>query len=72
VKTIAVDETTWKKLKELKDRLGLQSYNDLIATLVEEWKLAKIKEQVNELEFDIDPKDAISFFKSRQSSQRRT
>ncbi|MGB9709563.1 MAG: hypothetical protein ACP5II_06805 [Infirmifilum sp.] len=72
MKTIAVDETTWKKLKELKDRLGLQSYNDLIATLVEEWKLAKIKEQVNELEFDIDPKDAISFFKSRQSSQRRT
>jgi predicted CopG family antitoxin len=63
-KTIAVDEATWKKLRALKDKLGLQSYNDVINILVERWHVSEIKEAVDTLSLDLEPQEAVSILKS--------
>jgi len=53
LKTIAIDEKTWRKLKEIREKLGAQSYNELINILIEEWRIKKIKENVESINTDI-------------------
>ncbi|NPA98476.1 MAG: hypothetical protein GXO43_03760 [Crenarchaeota archaeon] len=53
MKTIAIDEKTWRKLKEIREKLGAQSYNELINILIEEWRIKKIKENVESINTDI-------------------
>jgi len=53
LKTIAIDEKTWRKLKEIREKLGAQSYNELINILIEEWRIKKIKESVESINTDI-------------------
>ncbi len=49
MKTIAVDEETWRKLKKLRERLRARSYDEVIDRLIELWhknELAKAAEEM--------------------------
>ncbi|ABL79069.1 ribbon-helix-helix protein, CopG family [Thermofilum pendens] len=70
MKTIAVDEATWKRLRELKDKLGFQSYNDVIRALVEQWHVSRVQESVEKLEIDVDAAEALAFFRQMKSIQK--
>ena len=70
MKTIAIDEKTWKKLKEIREKIGAQSYNELINILIEKWHVTKIKENVDMLNIDI-PSDMVNNYINRIKSQRK-
>ncbi len=55
MKTIAVDEKTWKRLKEMREKLGTQSYNELINLLIERWHVTEFKKAVDKIKIDLSP-----------------
>lgn len=61
MKTVAISEETWRKLKELKERMSFQSYNELINALIEKWHLASLKEELSKIDFDITANEAQEF-----------
>ncbi|MEM4718120.1 MAG: hypothetical protein QXE81_05115 [Desulfurococcaceae archaeon] len=61
MKTVAVSLETWQKLKELKERMGFQSFNELIETLIERWHLTSLKEELSKIDLNIEYKDAKKF-----------
>lgn len=69
MKTIAVDEETWRKLRELKDRMGYQSFNEVINALVRKWHTSFARESIEKMGVEIDPEEVESFFK--QLKRRR-
>ncbi|MEM0490224.1 MAG: ribbon-helix-helix protein, CopG family [Ignisphaera sp.] len=73
MKTIAVDEETWRKLRELKDRMGYQSFNELINELIKRWHMNVARENIERISIDVDPEEATAFFrqiKRKQGSNR--
>ncbi|MEM1542332.1 MAG: ribbon-helix-helix protein, CopG family [Ignisphaera sp.] len=73
MKTIAVDEETWRKLRELKDKMGCQSFNELINELIKRWHMNVARENIERISIDIDPEEATAFFrqiKRKQGSNR--
>jgi len=63
MKTIAVDEETWRKLRELKDRMGYQSFNELINELIKRWHMNVARENIERISIDVDPEEATAFFR---------
>ncbi|EEB75050.1 hypothetical protein [Thermococcus sp. AM4] len=49
MKTIAVDESTWKKIKMLKDRLDARSYDEVLQRLIEVWHLVELDKKVDDI-----------------------
>ncbi|MEM2614102.1 MAG: hypothetical protein QXO15_07760 [Nitrososphaerota archaeon] len=49
MKTIAVDEETWKRLRKLRDKFGAKSYDEVIDKLIELWHKQELTEGVEEL-----------------------
>ncbi len=47
VKTIAVDEETWKRIKTLKDKFEARSYDEVIKKLIETWHLLELDKKVD-------------------------
>lgn len=62
MKTIAVDEKTWRKLKELKEKLDMKSFDDLINTLIDTWNLHLIRETADKITVSVDSEEVVSFF----------
>ncbi|HDI31207.1 MAG TPA: hypothetical protein ENF80_00140 [Thermofilum sp.] len=54
MKTIAVDKTTWKKLKRLREKIGARSYDEVIKRLIELWNLTELDKIVSEVTFPDD------------------
>jgi len=49
MKTIAVDEETWRRLRRLRDKFGAKSYDEVIDKLIELWHKQELAEGVEEL-----------------------
>ncbi|WP_048147073.1 hypothetical protein [Pyrococcus abyssi] len=49
MKTIAVDESTWKKIKMLKDKLEAKSYDEVLQKLIETWHLVELDKKVDKV-----------------------
>uniref|UniRef100_A0A7C4D163 Ribbon-helix-helix protein, CopG family n=1 Tax=Ignisphaera aggregans TaxID=334771 RepID=A0A7C4D163_9CREN len=69
MKTIAVDEETWRKLRELKDRMGYQSFNELINELIKRWHMNVARENIERISIDVDPEEATAFFRQIKRKQ---
>ncbi|ASJ09172.1 hypothetical protein A3L11_07990 [Thermococcus siculi] len=52
MKTIAVDESTWKKIKMLKDKLDARSYDEVLQKLIETWHLVELDKKVDNVIMD--------------------
>ena len=52
MKTIAVDESTWKKIKQLKDKLDARSYDEVLQRLIETWHLVELDKKVDNVIMD--------------------
>ncbi|ASA78501.1 MULTISPECIES: hypothetical protein [Thermococcus] len=52
MKTIAVDESTWKKIKLLKDKLDARSYDEVLQKLIETWHLVELDKKVDNVIMD--------------------
>jgi len=52
MKTIAVDESTWKKIKMLKDKLDARSYDEVLQKLIETWHLVELDKKVDSVVVD--------------------
>ncbi|MEM1817051.1 MAG: hypothetical protein QW432_06740 [Desulfurococcaceae archaeon] len=61
MKTMAISEETWKKLKELKEKMSFQSYNELINALIEKWHLVSLKEELSKVNVDVSYPEARRF-----------
>jgi len=59
MKTIAVNEITWRKLKRLRDKIGARSYDEVIKRLIELWNLTELDKIVSEITF---PEDKVRNF----------
>jgi predicted CopG family antitoxin len=64
LKTVAVSEETWKRLKEIKERMGLQSMNDVISALIEAWHLTSLKEEFSKIDIFISYEEGLEFVKT--------
>jgi len=71
MKTIAVDEITWKKLKKLREKLGVRSYDEIIDKLIEAWQKQELNQSIVDL---IQPSekssDLISYILDRKAMKR--
>ncbi|NJE31127.1 hypothetical protein E3E38_08740 [Thermococcus sp. 18S1] len=52
MKTIAVDESTWRKIKLLKDKLEARSYDEVLQKLIETWHLVELDKKVDNVIMD--------------------
>ncbi|ASJ05577.1 MULTISPECIES: hypothetical protein [Thermococcus] len=59
MKTIAVDESTWKKIKLLKDKLDARSYDEVLQKLIETWHLVELDKKVDNVIMDDEEADML-------------
>lgn len=67
MKTVAVSEETWRKLRELKEKMGYPSFNELIEALIERWHLVSLREEIEKISVDYDYEDARKFIDTSRS-----
>jgi len=69
MKTIAVDETTWKKIKMLKDKLEARSYDEVLQKLIETWHLVELDKKVDNVIMDEEEAETlISILEKKKGS----
>lgn len=69
MKTIAVDETTWKKIKMLKDKMEARSYDEVLQRLIETWHLVELDKKVDKIILnDEEAETLISMLKKKKGS----
>ncbi|MEM4061737.1 MAG: antitoxin VapB family protein [Desulfurococcaceae archaeon] len=61
MKTVAISEETWRKLKELKEKMNFQSFNELIEALIETWHLTSIKNELSKINMSYEFEEAKRF-----------
>lgn len=66
VKTIAVDEQTWNKLRMLREKLKARSYDEVIQLLIETWKNTELDKVLSETQVPDDVVDDIDSLLSRK------
>lgn len=66
MKTIAVDEQTWNKLKMLREKLKARSYDEVIQMLIEAWKNTELDRVISETQVPDDMLDDIESLLSRK------
>ena len=69
MKTIALNEETWRRLKELKEKLEMKSFDDVINKLIENWNLSVIREITEKVNVSADIDDVASFFTQLRSGK---
>lgn len=68
MKTIAVDEQTWNKLRMLREKLKARSYDEVIQLLIETWKNTELDKVLSETQV---PDDVVDDMESLLSRKRR-
>ncbi|MDK2869286.1 MULTISPECIES: hypothetical protein [Pyrococcus] len=69
MKTIAVDETTWKKIKMLKDKMEARSYDEVLQRLIETWHLVELDKKVDKIILnDEEAETLITMLKKKKGS----
>ncbi|MCE4602542.1 MAG: hypothetical protein F7B18_05090 [Desulfurococcales archaeon] len=66
MKTIAVDEQTWNKLRMLREKLKARSYDEVIQLLIETWKNTELDKVLSETQVPDDVVDDIDSLLSRK------
>ncbi len=66
MKTIAVDEQTWNKLRMLREKLKARSYDEVIQLLIETWKNTELDKVLSETQVPDDVADDIDSLLSRK------
>jgi predicted CopG family antitoxin len=67
MKTIAVDEETWKSIKELKEKLDARSYDEVLRKLIQVWHLTALEEKVEKATVDEEEAEmALSVLKQKK------
>ncbi|MEM0325546.1 MAG: antitoxin VapB family protein [Desulfurococcaceae archaeon] len=61
MKTVAISEETWRKLKELKEKMNFQSFNELIEALIETWHLTSIRNELSRININYEFEEAKRF-----------
>jgi len=64
MKTIAVDEETWKKLKKIRERLRARSYDEVIDKLIELWHRNEMAEAAKEIVYSDETEEKLYHFLS--------
>ncbi|NJE10270.1 hypothetical protein [Thermococcus sp. MAR1] len=59
MKTIAVDESTWRKIKLLKDKLDARSYDEVLQKLIETWHLVELDKKVDNVIVDEEEAEVL-------------
>ncbi len=59
MKTIAVDESTWKKIRLLKDKLDARSYDEVLQKLIETWHLVELDRKVEDIVVDDEEAEVL-------------
>ncbi|WP_297549527.1 hypothetical protein [Thermococcus sp.] len=59
MKTIAVDEETWKAIKQLKAKLDAKSYTEVLKKLIEVWHSVELDLKAEKIVVDDDKADMI-------------
>ncbi|MEM4762902.1 MAG: hypothetical protein QXH78_02600 [Desulfurococcaceae archaeon] len=72
MKTVAVSEDTWKKLKELKKKIGVQSINEVINALIEAWHLKALKDELSKIDLKISYNDIREFISTIRAFGKRS
>lgn len=72
MKTVAVSKETWQKLKELKEKMGFRSFNELIETLIENWHLTALRDELSRANIDVDYNEARGFIEALRRTVGRT
>ena len=68
MKTIAVDEETWKSIKELKEKLDARSYDEVLKKLIQVWHLTELEEKVEKATVEEDEAElALSILKQKKA-----
>ncbi|MEB3862274.1 MAG: hypothetical protein GSR84_08670 [Desulfurococcales archaeon] len=68
MKTIAVDEQTWNKLRMLREKLKARSYDEVIQMLIETWKNTELDKVLSETQV---PDDVVDDMESLLTRKRR-
>ncbi|MFA4640787.1 hypothetical protein [Pyrococcus kukulkanii] len=69
MKTIAVDESTWKKIKMLKDKLKARSYDEVLQKLIETWHLVELDKKVDKVVMsDEEAETLINIIRKKKES----
>ena len=69
MKTIAVDESTWKKIKMLKSRMDAKSYDEVLQRLIEVWHLVELDKKVEDVVFGDEEAETLeSILKKKKES----
>ena len=66
MKTIAVDEKTWRKLKEMREKLKTRSYNELINLLIERWHMFEVEKMLEKINIKISPDKVLKYVELRR------
>jgi len=67
MKTIAVDEETWKAIKQIKDRLDARSYGEVLRKLIEVWHSVELDTKTEKMVVDDDDAELVlSILKDRE------
>lgn len=72
MKTVALSEESWRKLKELKEKMGFRSFNELIEMLIETWHLTSLKEELSRVELSFDFEDAKKFINDARKAPKKS
>jgi len=68
MKTIAVDEGTWVKLKILREKLQAKSYDEVIQLLIEAWKNTELDKALTDAQI---PDSRIQDIRSLLEDKRK-
>lgn len=67
MKTVAVSEETWRKLKELKEKIKASSFDDVINALIEAWHLTSLREEVSKVDMTVSFHEVREFITTMRS-----
>jgi len=71
MKTVAISEDTWRKLKELKEKMKASSFDDVINVLIETWHFTSLKEELSKVNLKISYYEAREFITTMRELSSR-
>lgn len=61
MKTVAVSENIWRKPRKLKEKMGFQSYSELVSALVEKRGSNAVREEMSKINVGFSCREAGDF-----------
>ncbi len=71
MKTIAVDESTWNKLRMIREKLQAKSYDEVIQVLIEAWKNTELDKALRDTRIPSDLVDDIESCTEKKTAKEK-